>query len=100
MKKLEDKQKVEFNFNAERMLSDAGKGILKTVLFNIDRVVIFCRISFLFPLLILTTLPMDSEWTEVDLCDELQQESLTVNLGNQLKISHLCVLTFVWCAAI
>ena len=66
VKNLESKQRAEFLFNAERLLSESARGILK------DR-----------------KSPIDESWVEIPQNEEqLQQETFTVNLGNQLKITQ------------
>ena len=62
---LESKQRVEFEFNAERLLSDAARGHLNKV----D----------------LSELEQAVNWDE---SVNEQHESFTVNLGNQLKITQ------------
>ena len=65
---LENKQRIEFAFNTERMISDAARGRLRKVDFaDLE--------------------PSIGGWEDVT-GDELQHESFTVNLGNQLKITQ------------
>jgi len=66
VKTLESKQRAEFLFNAERLLSESARGVLK------DR-----------------PSPTDDEWIEIPPNEEpVQQETFTVNLGNQLKVTQ------------
>jgi len=66
VKTLEAKQRAEFLFNAERLLSESARGVLK------DR-----------------QSPLDDEWVEIPPADDpIQQETFTVNLGNQLKVTQ------------
>ena len=65
---LESKQRMEFAFNTERMISDSARGRLKKVDFaDLES-------------------PMEG-WEDVA-GEEEQHESFTVNLGNQLKITQ------------
>ena len=65
---LESKQRMEFAFNTERMISDSARGRLKKV----D----FCDLE-----------QSAEGWVDVA-GEEEQHESFTVNLGNQLKITQ------------
>ena len=58
-------QRAEILFNAERLLSESARGVLKERPAG------------------------DDDWVEVPTNEEpLQQETFTVNLGNQLKITQ------------
>ena len=62
---LEQKQRAEFIFNAERLIKEAARGNLKPKDFN------------------------EGDWVEVPENDiPAHQESFTVNLGNQLKLTQ------------
>ena len=61
----ENKQHMEFLFNAERLLSDSARGHLKKVDFS--------------------EIDSPSQWADVE---NEQHDSFTVNLANQLKITQ------------